>query len=144
MIRRPPRSTLFPYTTLFRSQGFRWRVGNSFLGTRHQGQGNHSVRDETLQHVRYASRSRRPERQAPQWPFHRGSVCQRRQRKLRIPSEFSSRASNAREDLILAKRIEQQITRRPLCGSVCGLLGMTTEFLLLMSSSVSLLIRERQ
>src|SRR2546430_11415685 len=23
MIRRPPRSTLFPYTTLFRSQGFR-------------------------------------------------------------------------------------------------------------------------
>src|SRR5947207_4890698 len=24
MIRRPPRSTLFPYTTLFRSQGF-WR-----------------------------------------------------------------------------------------------------------------------
>src|SRR2546422_7063293 len=25
MIRRPPRSTLFPYTTLFRSQGRRWR-----------------------------------------------------------------------------------------------------------------------
>src|SRR5438309_6937365 len=27
MIRRPPRSTLFPYTTLFRS---RWRSGRSF------------------------------------------------------------------------------------------------------------------
>src|SRR3989475_6011737 len=27
MIRRPPRSTLFPYTTLFRSQGPRIRVG---------------------------------------------------------------------------------------------------------------------
>src|SRR2546430_2957683 len=26
MIRRPPRSTLFPYTTLFRSQGFRVRT----------------------------------------------------------------------------------------------------------------------
>src|SRR3712207_8379378 len=27
MIRRPPRSTLFPYTTLFRSQNrYRWRV----------------------------------------------------------------------------------------------------------------------
>src|SRR2546430_11697675 len=26
MIRRPPRSTLFPYTTLFRSRAFRWRV----------------------------------------------------------------------------------------------------------------------
>src|SRR5258708_10383104 len=25
MIRRPPRSTLFPYTTLFRSLGRRWR-----------------------------------------------------------------------------------------------------------------------
>src|SRR5256885_12681214 len=24
MIRRPPRSTLFPYTTLFRSDGFTW------------------------------------------------------------------------------------------------------------------------
>src|SRR3712207_6938034 len=24
MIRRPPRSTLFPYTTLFRSEYFRW------------------------------------------------------------------------------------------------------------------------
>src|SRR3712207_8651563 len=26
MIRRPPRSTLFPYTTLFRSSLFRWSV----------------------------------------------------------------------------------------------------------------------
>src|SRR2546422_2575230 len=26
MIRRPPRSTLFPYTTLFRSQSRRWRL----------------------------------------------------------------------------------------------------------------------
>src|SRR3712207_8533740 len=28
MIRRPPRSTLFPYTTLFRSQGLDHAVGN--------------------------------------------------------------------------------------------------------------------
>src|SRR3712207_8654357 len=28
MIRRPPRSTLFPYTTLFRSQGVEERVGH--------------------------------------------------------------------------------------------------------------------
>src|SRR3712207_8370782 len=26
MIRRPPRSTLFPYTTLFRSYGYKWMV----------------------------------------------------------------------------------------------------------------------
>src|SRR3712207_7580763 len=30
MIRRPPRSTLFPYTTLFRSYGFdRWRAATN-------------------------------------------------------------------------------------------------------------------
>src|SRR3989449_5224008 len=36
MIRRPPRSTLFPYTTLFRSQGFRVRLddGDEFAARR--------------------------------------------------------------------------------------------------------------
>src|SRR2546425_6828010 len=40
MIRRPPRSTLFPYTTLFRSSPFdflleaAWRVGATTLGGR--------------------------------------------------------------------------------------------------------------
>src|SRR2546430_8776984 len=29
MIRRPPRSTLFPYTTLFRSRASRWRTSPS-------------------------------------------------------------------------------------------------------------------
>src|SRR3712207_8001699 len=39
MIRRPPRSTLFPYTTLFRSQGTTFTVGVLLLtnyGNRHQ------------------------------------------------------------------------------------------------------------
>src|SRR3712207_9005202 len=31
MIRRPPRSTLFPYTTLFRSGGGRWSVSGVLL-----------------------------------------------------------------------------------------------------------------
>src|SRR5438132_8199012 len=30
MIRRPPRSTLFPYTTLFRSLRYRGRIDNSY------------------------------------------------------------------------------------------------------------------
>src|SRR5256885_7420246 len=30
MIRRPPRSTLFPYTTLFRSKSNTWACGNVF------------------------------------------------------------------------------------------------------------------
>src|SRR5438105_12855998 len=36
MIRRPPRSTLFPYTTLFRSRG---RVGARRLAVRHHAPG---------------------------------------------------------------------------------------------------------
>src|SRR5258708_27598012 len=43
MIRRPPRSTLFPYTTLFRSQSPNWR---RLLGERHcplDGKGSRAV-----------------------------------------------------------------------------------------------------
>src|SRR2546430_3858437 len=36
MIRRPPRSTLFPYTTLFRSRDRRRRVGKQQRDHRHQ------------------------------------------------------------------------------------------------------------
>src|SRR2546425_6054751 len=32
MIRRPPRSTLFPYTTLFRSYGLSWQIIPTALG----------------------------------------------------------------------------------------------------------------
>src|SRR5256885_11146119 len=35
MIRRPPRSTLFPYTTLFRSRGVRERGERSIKSCRH-------------------------------------------------------------------------------------------------------------
>src|SRR2546427_4021221 len=35
MIRRPPRSTLFPYTTLFRSQAHRARQGTHVAGAEH-------------------------------------------------------------------------------------------------------------
>src|SRR5438105_8317664 len=34
MIRRPPRSTLFPYTTLFRSTLHTWRRENAFITKR--------------------------------------------------------------------------------------------------------------
>src|SRR5476651_2157042 len=34
MIRRPPRSTLFPYTTLFRSRRAGWRPGRRGAGTK--------------------------------------------------------------------------------------------------------------
>src|SRR5258708_3598520 len=36
MIRRPPRSTLFPYTTLFRSRDADQRLGDLFFGQAHR------------------------------------------------------------------------------------------------------------
>src|SRR3712207_7058673 len=39
MIRRPPRSTLFPYTTLFRSLGFEERFASQLLADSLQRQG---------------------------------------------------------------------------------------------------------
>src|SRR5260370_18370579 len=41
MIRRPPRSTLFPYTTLFRSCDMRCTVGQGDNTARHNGQRDH-------------------------------------------------------------------------------------------------------
>src|SRR5258708_16889609 len=48
MIRRPPRSTLFPYTTLFRSPTERplWRGVFSRLSARIRGSWNRSTRSE--------------------------------------------------------------------------------------------------
>src|SRR5258708_29628287 len=44
MIRRPPRSTLFPYTTLFRSRGAARRVRGAEGGGRRQAHEHHYVR----------------------------------------------------------------------------------------------------
>src|SRR5438309_4360897 len=47
MIRRPPRSTLFPYTTLFRSLAARGRARAAGAGTRGTGRGiRHEFRSE--------------------------------------------------------------------------------------------------
>src|SRR2546430_8592082 len=45
MIRRPPRSTLFPYTTLFRSQDLAFEVGNEY-GVRGVGDDDVGIRSE--------------------------------------------------------------------------------------------------
>src|SRR2546422_3514656 len=51
MIRRPPRSTLFPYTTLFRSMlGFgAWAVGGSGWGS--SGQNDTAEREAAVRHA---------------------------------------------------------------------------------------------
>src|SRR2546422_10888867 len=47
MIRRPPRSTLFPYTTLFRSSILRLRSGRSLCRAPDQGFSKHTGRTQT-------------------------------------------------------------------------------------------------
>src|SRR2546426_4751003 len=54
MIRRPPRSTLFPYTTLFRSD-----VAPELVGHARRGEGlGHALRARTLAAVRLAEEDR--------------------------------------------------------------------------------------
>src|SRR2546430_7275259 len=57
MIRRPPRSTLFPYTTLFRSNGFDPLSGQYGLLLR-GGQRITSPNLDDCQHIRGATRRR--------------------------------------------------------------------------------------
>src|SRR2546430_9903671 len=52
MIRRPPRSTLFPYTTLFRSPADRGRDHRRRDG-RHPGPGPHRLRPRSLKARRW-------------------------------------------------------------------------------------------
>src|ERR1035441_10914844 len=53
MIRRPPRSTLFPYTTLFRSEGKRrpgpWRASRS--APQHSRSEEHTSELQSLRHL---------------------------------------------------------------------------------------------
>src|SRR5437762_9356194 len=56
MIRRPPRSTLFPYTTLFRSQRLDLRVAVHQLG----GQAVAVLRDDAKRRCLLALRERAP------------------------------------------------------------------------------------
>src|SRR5688572_32747078 len=51
MMRRPPRSTLFPYTTLFRSQSQVGAVPGAVLGELDQARQDRTDEDETREHA---------------------------------------------------------------------------------------------
>src|SRR5258706_9888636 len=68
MIRRPPRSTLFPYTTLFRSQRAELRRGQKLVGIGAEARINHALRvfecdTGTLQRAQIGDACRKNERQ---------------------------------------------------------------------------------
>src|SRR3989449_2083244 len=70
MIRRPPRSTLFPYTTLFRSRGAR-AVGR----LEHLPGGPLDPRARTAAHGREAGRARRSEEHTSELQSRLHLVC---------------------------------------------------------------------
>src|SRR3712207_6969449 len=75
MIRRPPRSTLFPYTTLFRSEGDQRRLGRKPRDGEAQGIGqalrflaeDHRIRREVGQHLSARSEEHTSELQSRQY-----------------------------------------------------------------------------
>src|SRR3712207_7707375 len=77
MIRRPPRSTLFPYTTLFRSAG-----GGGALGPRDRGGLTHQLSD------RHQPRRQRPRQAQGRVADRRGDL---RRRSEEHTSELQSR-----------------------------------------------------
>src|SRR2546430_10294981 len=67
MIRRPPRSTLFPYTTLFRSHPAAQRIATGILGGRrelHRRPDPHAHRGWTHGHCRHRGRRERRDRKS--------------------------------------------------------------------------------
>src|SRR5260370_26983361 len=80
MIRRPPRSTLFPYTTLFRSRGHRSRVGGRSRG-----------RQRARRHRRgHGHRRGRSEEHTSELQSHLNLVCRLLLEKKKITKNRSS------------------------------------------------------
>src|ERR1035438_2214417 len=74
MIRRPPRSTLFPYTTLFRSQGNTQLSGRQFLHSAVTGIGLYGARCGVLHTSSAASGLGRDGRARGVWYRSKGRV----------------------------------------------------------------------
>src|SRR5436190_17363358 len=72
MLRRPPRSTLFPYTTLFRSDGVERHVALADVVEQPPGRGHHDVR---LRVQRLGLRAQRSEEHTSELQSHSDLVC---------------------------------------------------------------------
>src|SRR2546430_9397046 len=93
MIRRPPRSTLFPYTTLFRSRAHAERHGGEPLGPREIGGRVHRARQEQAgqaQLRRLGERHFRSEEHTSELQSQSNLVCrlllEKKKKKTRDPT----------------------------------------------------------
>src|SRR5204863_9769895 len=96
MIRRPPRSTLFPYTTLFRS----WRevvpCANQLLGSAvGQGAQEHAVHDREYRRRGADSDGQRSEEHTSELQSRRDLVCRLLLEKKKNTARAESRSVHA-------------------------------------------------
>src|SRR2546430_10377002 len=79
MIRRPPRSTLFPYTTLFRSHSFApaslWRTSPARFPPRHGKRRRHRGSRQSRRNRPQVSRRRRSEEHTSELQSQSNLVC---------------------------------------------------------------------
>src|SRR3712207_8845477 len=103
MIRRPPRSTLFPYTTLFRSE----------LAHRHVPRDHHVVDQRKRQHeLRPASAGeRRPLRSAPAEPRRRVADVPDQRQEDRKSTRLNSSHANISYAVFCLKKKKTQTNR---------------------------------
>src|SRR5687768_18446961 len=93
MIRRPPRSTLFPYTTLFRSSG---AVGSLRGGGPRGEEDVHDERAERVRSLRWIRRVRRPAPSLPDLPGPRpGQPARRRDGRVLLGEDRKSTRLNS-------------------------------------------------
>src|SRR2546421_875438 len=111
MIRRPPRSTLFPYTTLFRSHRHR------SSSHRHQSRSHDTHRHRSRSHDthRHRSRSHRP-RSSSNRP--RSSSHRLRSRSEEHTSELQSRSDLVCRLLLEKKKKKTMIRKTPEPGEI--------------------------
>src|SRR3712207_7738575 len=87
MIRRPPRSTLFPYTTLFRSEGVR-PPGEM---------GRHAQPDDAIDRARARSTAACDAWRHTRWPDYRAAM-----HELRQPDRKSTRLNSSHANISYA------------------------------------------
>src|SRR3712207_8424314 len=99
MIRRPPRSTLFPYTTLFRSLLQRLHVGQHELGVDRLDVVGRAHLALDVHHIRVGEDPDRSEEHTSELQSRQYLVC-----RLLLEKKFATRPMSANIEVILILR----------------------------------------
>src|SRR5438874_6268705 len=99
MMRRPPRSTLFPYTTLFRSPALSGRYRDLEPVLRDDGERRERQPGTVAVGLRRVGDQQRSEEHTSELQSRRDLVCRlllekKKKRRLSVPASYASCASN--------------------------------------------------